>query len=74
MSKLRYEVTEARPILGQMRGVGDVLQMTSRAAKYYTQPHGSGLVLAGGADVVAPAPVVDAEDEKPARKASRSVK
>ncbi|WP_407496905.1 hypothetical protein [Pseudooceanicola sp. MF1-13] len=38
-----YEVTEARFIGGQHRKVGDPVQMTERAAKYYVAPYGTGL-------------------------------
>ena len=38
-----YEVTEARFIAGQHRKVGDTVQMTERAAKYYVAPYGTGL-------------------------------
>lgn len=38
-----YEVTEARFIGGQHRKVGEPVQMTERAAKYYVAPYGTGL-------------------------------
>lgn len=41
-----YEVTEARFIDGQHRAVGDPVKMSERAAKYYMQPHGTGLKVA----------------------------
>jgi len=55
-----YEVTEARFIGGQHRKVGEPVQMTERAAKYYVAPYGTGL------KAVAPnaAPV----DDKPVEK------
>ncbi len=46
-----YEVTEARFIGGQHRAVGELVQMTDRAAKYYIEPHGAGLKLAAPAAV-----------------------
>jgi len=42
-----YEVTEARFIGGQHRKVGEPVQMTERAAKYYMEPHGVGLKVPG---------------------------
>jgi hypothetical protein len=41
-----YEVTAARFIGGQHRKVGEPVQMTERAAKYYVAPYGSGLKVA----------------------------
>ena len=41
-----YEVTEERFIGGQHRKVGEPVQMTERAAKYYVPPYGTGLKLA----------------------------
>lgn len=38
-----YEVTETRFIGGQHRKVGEPVQMTERAAKYYVAPYGTGL-------------------------------
>lgn len=38
-----YEVTEERFIGGQHRKVGDPVQMTERASKYYVAPYGRGL-------------------------------
>jgi len=40
-----YEVTEVRFINGQHRTVGEKVQMTERAAKYYVPPYGTGLKL-----------------------------
>jgi hypothetical protein len=40
-----YEVTQARFIGGQYCAVGDRVQLTERAAKYYIDPHGTGLTL-----------------------------
>ncbi|MGB0901196.1 hypothetical protein [Halocynthiibacter sp.] len=42
-----YEVTETRFIEGQHRKVGDPVQMTERAAKYYLAPYGTGLKIPG---------------------------
>jgi hypothetical protein len=42
-----YEVTEARFIGGQHRAVGEPVKMAGRAAKYYMQPHGTGLKVPG---------------------------
>ena len=42
-----YEVTEARFIGGQHRAVGEPVQMTERAAKYYIEPYGKGLKVPG---------------------------
>lgn len=42
-----YEVTEARFIGGQHRKVGEPVQMTERAAKYYVAPYGTGLKVPG---------------------------
>ena len=60
-----YEVTEARFIGGQHRKVGEPVQMTERAAKYYLAPYGTGL------KAVAPvaAPVEDKPVEKQPAKA-----
>ncbi|UWR20224.1 hypothetical protein [Sulfitobacter pontiacus] len=41
-----YEVTAERFIAGQHRKVGEPVQMTERAAKYYVAPYGSGLKVA----------------------------
>ncbi|MEH6521223.1 hypothetical protein [Sulfitobacter sp.] len=59
-----YEVTVARFIGGQHRAVGDPVKMTERAAKYYMEPHGTGLKLPN----LVVAPVDDKPTEKPAAK------
>ena len=38
-----YRVTQARDIGGTPRKVGDVVTISTRAAKYYVPPHGTGL-------------------------------
>lgn len=41
-----YKVTETRFIGGHHRVVGEPIQMSERAAKYYVAPYGTGLKLA----------------------------
>ncbi len=60
-----FEVTEARFIGGQHRAVGEPVKMTERAAKYYIEPHGTGLKLAAPAAK----PVVKKPDAKAGVKA-----
>lgn len=43
----KYEVAEARFIGGQHRKLGEEVRMTERAAKYYMEPHGTGLKVPG---------------------------
>ena len=63
-----YEVTAARFIGGQHRKVGEPVQMTERAAKYYLAPYGTGL------KAVAPvAPVADKPVEKQPAKTKPAV-
>lgn len=62
-----YEVTEERFIGGQHRKVGEPVQMTERAAKYYVAPYGTGLKPA---TPLRAQPVTQAET-KPANKAAK---
>lgn len=63
-----YEVTEARFIGGQHRKVGEPVQITERAAKYYVAPYGTGLKPAAP---LRAQPVTQAES-KPADKAAKA--
>lgn len=63
-----YEVTEDRFIAGQHRKVGDPVQMTERAAKYYTAPYGTGLKLASAKHASQP----EKADKKPADKVTKA--
>jgi hypothetical protein len=63
-----YEVTEARFIGGQHRKVGEPVQITERAAKYYVAPYGTGLKPAAP---LRAQPVAQAES-KPADKAAKA--
>lgn len=63
-----YKVTETRFIGGHHRVVGEPIQMSERAAKYYVAPYGTGLKLASPA-AGQPAGKTDA---KPANKAAKT--
>jgi hypothetical protein len=63
-----YEVTEARFIGGQHRKVGEPVQMTERAAKYYVAPYGTGLKPAAPSRAQ---PAAKAE-AKPAEKVAKT--
>lgn len=63
-----YEVTEARFIGGQHRKVGEPVQMTERAAKYYVAPYGTGLKPAAPSRAL---PAAKAE-AKPAEKVAKT--